>query len=322
MNTENKFEWTDELVAECHDYINRDTAGVLTPVGVMKNIEYFKQSKQPKTYTQSEVDAIRKETWDAARSSDRKGAKMVGCFLYQDFNDYLSSLNLNTNDTGKDPSENNEYVKGWKDGFGQGVEFMSTPKVGAASNDIPPLPTDKDWVIFSFSDICEPNIPAWTLGNNGNYQSEFGGSSNGWQLAELLNDNHKSVKSGEVLIHSVKRLSDGVVFTVGDKIGWGMEGSVITTEITKIFIKDGWLRFDYTHNKIGEDGYGSFDGAYNLHKKASTPTQPIVEDNYISILKELRQRLLYDIDENGQPRSTISSLLTMWDKVNDILNQQ
>jgi len=45
MNTDNF--WTDELVAECHDYINSDTAGVLTPYGVMQNIQYFKQSKQP-----------------------------------------------------------------------------------------------------------------------------------------------------------------------------------------------------------------------------------------------------------------------------------
>lgn len=46
LKEQNKeWEWTDELVAECHDYINKDTVGILTPFGVMKNIEYFKQSK-------------------------------------------------------------------------------------------------------------------------------------------------------------------------------------------------------------------------------------------------------------------------------------
>ena len=51
--TEDKpFVWTDELVAECHEYIKGDTAGILTPVGVMKNIQLFKQSKQSPTNLQ------------------------------------------------------------------------------------------------------------------------------------------------------------------------------------------------------------------------------------------------------------------------------
>lgn len=43
------FIWDDNLVAECHEYINGDTAGTLTPYGVMKNIQYFKESKSTPT---------------------------------------------------------------------------------------------------------------------------------------------------------------------------------------------------------------------------------------------------------------------------------
>ena len=57
---DNAFVWTDKLVAECHEYIKGDTAGTLTPYGVMQNIKYFKQSKQsspiPTTPTQPIVE--------------------------------------------------------------------------------------------------------------------------------------------------------------------------------------------------------------------------------------------------------------------------
>ena len=43
-------------------------------------------------YSQSEVDAIRKETWLNARY------KSGCCFRFDSFEDYLSSINLNTND--------------------------------------------------------------------------------------------------------------------------------------------------------------------------------------------------------------------------------
>lgn len=44
MSNNDTFQWTDELVAQCFEYIREDTAGVLTPVGVRKNVEYFKAS--------------------------------------------------------------------------------------------------------------------------------------------------------------------------------------------------------------------------------------------------------------------------------------
>ena len=58
------FEWTDELVALACEYTMKDTAGILTPFGVRKNISDFKASKQSqqqtpkeeKLYTQSDLD--------------------------------------------------------------------------------------------------------------------------------------------------------------------------------------------------------------------------------------------------------------------------
>ena len=53
-----------------------------------------------------------------------------------------------------------------------------------------------------------------TLDENGRYATLAG--SVGWTLQELL-EVGASVKSGDVKIHSVKRLSDGEIFTIGDK---------------------------------------------------------------------------------------------------------
>lgn len=39
----------------------------------------------------------------------------------------------------------------------------------------------------------------------------------------------------------------------------------------------------------------------------------------IEVLKEVRQRLLIDIDDKGEPKSSMSELIKMWDNVNNIL---
>ena len=66
----------------------------------------------PKRYSQSEVDAIRADTWYAARKITDKVVGEIDfkdgdrCPFYEKYfnsiNDYLSSLNLNSNDTGKE----------------------------------------------------------------------------------------------------------------------------------------------------------------------------------------------------------------------------
>lgn len=77
----------------------------------------------------------------------------------------------------------------------------------------------KDYQILSFS---YPN--AWdsdlaTLHDNGSYKLKK--NLLGWSLNSLLNEG-TSVKSGDIKIHSVKRLSDGEVFTIGDRCKKGI----------------------------------------------------------------------------------------------------
>jgi hypothetical protein len=53
-----------------------------------------------------------------------------------------------------------------------------------------------------------------TLNEKGNYSTSY--EKRGWTLHEMLNVG-ASVKSGQIKIHSVKRLSDGEIFTLGDR---------------------------------------------------------------------------------------------------------
>jgi hypothetical protein len=78
-------------------------------------LEYYQaefNANQDKVYTQAEVDAIRADTWYAARKITDKVVGEIDfkdgdrCPFYEKYfnsiNDYLSSLNLNSNDTGKE----------------------------------------------------------------------------------------------------------------------------------------------------------------------------------------------------------------------------
>ena len=62
----------------------------------------------------------------------------------------------------------------------------------------------------------------WYLQLNGKYKIE--GHDNDFSFNEIMDSSGCSVKSGDIKIHSVRRLSDNVVFSVGDKIFDGWEG--------------------------------------------------------------------------------------------------
>jgi len=100
---------------------------------------------------------------------------------------------------------------------------------------------EKDYEILSFINNSDPaiwkNTPA-TLRADGKYR--INDDSDGWTLDCLLSVG-VSVKSGHLKIHSVKRLNDGEVFTVGDEvksIHWTKGSSIIES----FEIKDGKLR--------------------------------------------------------------------------------
>lgn len=62
---------------------------------------------------------------------------------------------------------------------------------------------------------------------------------------------------------------------------------------------------DFTFNKILEamEEYASLQVA-----QANTRST--------MLLKEVRKRLLFDVDDNGHPKSTMTDLMNMWDNVN------
>ncbi len=77
------FKWSDELVAQCHEYIKKDTAGILTPYGVRQNIKYFKESKQLSqsipagTGTANETINEEKKDWEIEKWQTRGGATFI-----------------------------------------------------------------------------------------------------------------------------------------------------------------------------------------------------------------------------------------------------
>jgi len=71
-------------------------------------------------------------------------------------------------------------------------------------------------------------------------------------------------------INSVRRLSDGEVFTVGDKIGWGEIGNYETT-LLSFRIINGRLEFEYPAAK-NYITFCDFEQAIRLHKKAPSPS--------------------------------------------------
>lgn len=58
---------------------------------------------------------------------------------------------------------------------------------------------------------------------------------------------------------------------------------------------------------------------YVARNKAASTAKPNVSGDAFELLKEIRQRLLLDINENGEPNSSMEELFGMWDKVNMIL---
>lgn len=204
----------------------------------------------PKRYSQSEVDAIRADTWYAARKITDKVVGEIDfkdgdrCPFYEKYfnsiNDYLSSLNLNSNDTGKEDNETKSA--NWRS---ENLSKQSAPEPSALPN--------KEWEIVSYKHKISEQV----------YDEKFN--------LELVKESFKDA----VDIHSVRRLSDNVVLTA-------MDGNYGSTErrdgypnkpIKKFFIKEGLMYAQF------DEGHGNNDGClpFTSIQKLPTPTQP--EDN-------------------------------------------
>ena len=61
-------------------------------------------------------------------------------------------------------------------------------------------------------------------------------------INELLNDNQASVKSGDLIIYSVRRLSDGEVFTIGDEL--------LVGKIKSFLFDNSELKIEYEYKNL------------------------------------------------------------------------
>jgi hypothetical protein len=137
----------------------------------------------------------------------------------------------------------------------------------------------EDGMIYAemLEDIFFPITRLNKVLNNSNPQ----GSKEGWEVLTWFSREGEvavlvgweiegNLKAGYT-IRSVRRNSDGEVFTVGDNIGWGCDGRYETI-LTGFVIKEGRLKFNY--DKLPDNNYPcDFLDAVRLHKKPSQPQQ-------------------------------------------------
>jgi hypothetical protein len=89
------------------------------------------------------------------------------------------------------------------------------------------------------------------------------------------------LKQPTAKIHSVRRLSDGEVFTVGDKITWGIPEDLFVTKINGFKIVNGRLEID--HDSFVKNISVDFEEAYKL-KKVKEPLFTTDQEHYIKLL--------------------------------------
>jgi len=206
------------------DLISTDNLHFVGADGIKKPLTDLYEKK----YTQAQVDAIREETWKAARTwidgnySHKHFPQYRSECKYQSFQDYLNSLNTDNKPyTGKDSNAYQCYLKDC-DCEGGGIILHEGKAVcrwcrkpygkGAMINYLPehfqPEKSDTgkgskvDWEIVSF--YCESYDTINRLSKDGTY-----GMFNAEQKDLLTSSLHK--------IHSVRRLRDNTVFSVGDE---------------------------------------------------------------------------------------------------------
>jgi hypothetical protein len=106
---------------------------------------------------------------------------------------------------------------------------------------VPPKP--KEWEIQSFRGMLKDNSGLFTLGKDGTYYHDAWKDSG---ITGLALDCMLDSAIGSIVINSVKRLSDGEVFTVGDYSNWG---------IIKVFEIDFEKKLRVLYDKVGDWQY-------------------------------------------------------------------
>lgn len=158
----------------------------------------------------------------------------------------------------------------------------------------PSVKEEPSFQILSFTDNKELII----LREDGKYEYEVSIICHSYTLHEML-EVGRSVKSGDIKIHSVKRNSDGEVFTVGDKVS---ERSLKDCKIKSIYLKNNETLVWLTTN-IGYDYGVNLDYAKKEPLKQKIFTCNGVDyfhgDHYFRVLKDfsLRENVALEVPD-------------------------
>lgn len=183
-----------------------------------------------KRYTQSEVDTIRRETWEQCRKFIDGHYFYHEGFKYPTLSDYLSSLN--SKDTGK------EYKESWA-GQQEKVKEEKMKELFKKEYAEPSALPTKEWEIVQYRNKTNGEIfELASVWNNPYYKNGFKDRTGGFGEQQDVFD-----------IYSVIRLSDNVVFSVGDSVclNWYPPFDVVQP-IKRIEIENGniYLYYDKT----------------------------------------------------------------------------
>jgi len=245
MNTTDSktvFQWTDDLVKEYAMHMSIGKYSDL-PLGESR-IEHFKQSKLKeaevgKRKTVLVMPLITDGWYQFVVSDDYKipeeKYEAVKQAIEQVLNNEVPDIPTLTRQ-----DKDDEFVK----------HLMKMPDLNKSSDTI----QDKGWEIVAIkgkeSNCVYRNIKGvWLNGNNNGF----------------VHDCSKGMEGSGCEIFQVLRKSDNVVFSVGDKIGWGIHKSYETT-LLGFEIQDGRLKFNDSE-RPEHCKWADFLNAVDLHKK-------------------------------------------------------
>jgi hypothetical protein len=191
--------------------------------------------------------------------------------------------------------------------------------------------TESNYQILSFSFPRQWEGRIATIQPNGKYGTTLGGCS--WALNSLLNVG-ACVKTGDIKIHSVKRLSDGEVFTLGDLAKDGKYGYVDIIKELRVS-RDGKSIYVSTENLswgqliedidkvkplfLTEDGVEVFEGTsyfcvntaphlWSLFEQTAKERTQLNKGVKAFSTKELAEEFLL----MSKPLLSLNDLLTVW----------
>jgi len=184
----------------------------------------------------------------------------------------------------------------------------------------PAKPEGKDWQIECF------------VGYGQNYWRQKNGGYHSQPFVGDLSEEHFLDFPEVYKIWRVKRTSDGEVFSVGDEIGWGLDGTYYT--ILKSFkIENGILKFSdgvvsqrfKNGHSVYKERYIDFMQATKLHKKLPSPSTQQPKDKPQQFKKQMDDYVNKNAEQPMKERTEYGLLqdcLAFFDKDTTIVPQE